>query len=343
MITETKGNLLEADVEALVNTVNCVGIMGKGIALQFKKAFPENFKDYEKACEKGQVLLGKMFLVNLNRLQNPRYIINFPTKKHWHADSRLKDIATGLEDLVRVIKELKIHSVAIPPLGCGHGGLEWNEVRHLIEKFLSQLVDVQVMLYPPIGAPKPEQIINRTIKPAMTEGRAAIIGLMGRYVELGYRLTLLEIHKLAYFLQLAGQNLRLNFAENVYGPYADNLRHVLNHLDGHFIQGYGDGNNKPSTVIVLLPGAAEEANKFLDNNPETRERFQKVAELVEGFETPYGMELLATVHWVACRDPHADAETVVKEVHNWNDRKQQIMKPEHIRIALQHLKKQGWV
>jgi O-acetyl-ADP-ribose deacetylase (regulator of RNase III) len=123
------GNLLEFKTDALVNTVNCVGIMGKGIALQFKKKFPENFKQYERACRSGEVQLGKMFIVPTNNLSEPHYIINFPTKDHWRNPSRLESIATGLQDLVAQVKKLNIKSIAIPPLGCGNGGLEWSEVR----------------------------------------------------------------------------------------------------------------------------------------------------------------------------------------------------------------------
>src|SRR3954470_1840626 len=133
MITFTQGNLLDAQVEAVVNTVNTVGVMGKGIALMFREAYPENYKAYEAACKRGEVVVGKMFVTENHDLTGPRYIINFPTKKHWIHPSRLEYVVQGLEDLVRVVRERRIRSIALPPLGCGNGGLDWGQVRKAIE------------------------------------------------------------------------------------------------------------------------------------------------------------------------------------------------------------------
>ena len=149
---DATGNLLEADVEALVNTVNTVGVMGKGIALQFKNAFPANFKAYERACRDHQVRVGKMFVFDAGQLLKPRWIINFPTKGHWRSNSNLADVATGLDDLRRVITELGIKSIAVPPLGCGNGGLDWAQVRPLIEAKLADL-DMEVLVFVPDRAP----------------------------------------------------------------------------------------------------------------------------------------------------------------------------------------------
>jgi len=149
MIEEIRGNLLEADVEAIVNAVNTVGVMGKGIALQFKQAWPENFKAYAKACKLGEVVPGHMFIFELDGLVNPRFIINFPTKRHWRQRSRLDDIEYGLAALVDEIRRRDIHSVAVPPLGCGNGGLDWAVVRLMIEQAFSTLPDVHVLLYEP--------------------------------------------------------------------------------------------------------------------------------------------------------------------------------------------------
>jgi O-acetyl-ADP-ribose deacetylase (regulator of RNase III) len=153
MIYFKQGNLLESKADALVNTVNCVGIMGKGIALQFKQAFPENFKHYERACRAGEVRLGKMFVVSTDSLLPPRYIVNFPTKDHWKNRSRLESIESGLQDLVVKVRELGIESIAIPPLGCGNGGLEWGQVRSLIKAAFDRLPDVEVLVFEPQGAP----------------------------------------------------------------------------------------------------------------------------------------------------------------------------------------------
>jgi O-acetyl-ADP-ribose deacetylase (regulator of RNase III) len=133
MLESCSGNLLEADVKALVNTVNCVGEMGKGLALQFKQAFPENFEEYRRACQSGEVKPGQMFIVPTGRLTNPRYIINFPTKRHWKNPSRIEAIETGLLALIETVKQFGMRSIAVPPLGCGNGGLAWSRVAPLIE------------------------------------------------------------------------------------------------------------------------------------------------------------------------------------------------------------------
>jgi O-acetyl-ADP-ribose deacetylase (regulator of RNase III) len=165
MIEEGHGNLLTADVDALVNTVNTVGVMGKGIALQFKRAYPANYKAYRAACERGEVRLGRMFVVDTGALGAGRYVINFPTKKHWRNSSRLEDVATGLDDLVRVVAELGVTSVAIPPLGCGSGGLDWADVRPLIDRACARMPQVRMVVFAPAGAASAESMPNVTPRP----------------------------------------------------------------------------------------------------------------------------------------------------------------------------------
>ncbi|MCH9022422.1 MAG: macro domain-containing protein [Planctomycetes bacterium] len=345
MIECRKGDLLKDDVEALVNTVNTVGVMGKGVALQFKKAFPDNFEAYQKACKEGKVKLGEMFLFDLGQLHNPKVIINFPTKKHWKAKSQLEDIQSGLDALVQLIKQKKIGSVALPPLGCGLGGLDWNVVRPLIERTLSPLKNVQVNLYEPAGAPRAQEMVTKTSKPRMTNFIAAMLGLMNRYGQLGYRLTLLEVHKLLYFLQEAGEPLNLKFEKKYYGPYADTLRHVLNRCEGHYTQGFGDAGNKPDLPMCTLPDSTNQAQSFLKNQPETRQRFDRVANLIEGFETPYGMELLASVQWVATREnakAKVDQDAALEGISSWNKRKKNLFPPQHVIMAWSHLRDDGW-
>ncbi len=350
MIESGHGNLLDADAEALVNTVNTVGVMGKGIALQFKRAFPENNAAYEKACAAGQVVPGRMFVFDRHSLQKPRYIINFPTKRHWRAGSRIADIESGLVALVADVRRLGIGSIAIPPLGCGHGGLDWHDVRPRIEAAFAGLPEVRVILFAPGATPVAEAMPSRTKRPRLTVARASLLGLMHQYAETGYDspLSLLEVHKLAYFQQLAGEGLKLSFEKGHYGPYADNLRHVMNALEGHYISGVGDAPNKPDTPIRLLPDAPAAVDQYLNDHPATRDRFERVAKLIEGFETPYGMELLSTVHWVAAElqgvsdNPDEVFDSVVTAVHAWGKRKKD-MHPDHIRAALRRLDEQGWL
>ncbi|MEE9442168.1 MAG: macro domain-containing protein [candidate division Zixibacteria bacterium] len=343
MIKIKKGNLLKAETEALVNTVNCVGVMGKGIALQFKMAFPENFKTYKKACDAGELLPGKLHIYETASFINPKYIINFPTKRHWKGKSDINTIVLGLKNLREDILRLKIKSIAIPPLGCGNGGLNWNEIQPLIKSFLGDLENISIMLFAPLGAPEASTMPVGSKRPKMTLGRALIIKLMEKYAIPGYKLTLLEIQKLAYFLQDSGENLRLGYSKSSFGPYASNLNHVLQRINGHYINGYGDRSR--STKIYLLSGASELATKTLSDMTDSLERLEKVHNLIEGFENPYGMELLATVHWVLKDNTDgilSNAETVEK-VFAWNDRKKKIFNSEHIAIARKRLIDEKWV
>jgi O-acetyl-ADP-ribose deacetylase (regulator of RNase III) len=342
MIEHTRGNLLEADAEALVNTVNCVGYMGKGIALQFKQAFPENFEAYSRACKATQVQPGRMFVFETRAMIGPKYIINFPTKRHWKGKSRIEDIDMGLDALVEEVVRREIKSIAVPPLGCGLGGLDWNKVRPRIELAFKSVPDVRVLLYSPAGAPDAKSMPVRTKPAKMTHARALFIKLMQQYNVMAYRLTLLEIQKLAYFLQESGEPLKLNYVAHTYGPYAENLNKVLQAIEGHFTRGYGD-SPKPDRDIELLPGAVEAADAALDSSSESWRRLQHVANLIEGFETPYGMELLASVHWVGVHSepPANDASTAVARVHSWNDRKARMFQPQHIVIAWERLEQFG--
>ncbi|TQE98607.1 MAG: Appr-1-p processing protein [Spiribacter salinus] len=343
MITPASGDILKAQAEALVNTVNCVGVMGRGIALQFKKAYPENFKEYQQVCKAGRLVPGMMLIHDRGTFTNPRYIINFPTKKHWRGRSAIGDIESGLGALVREIRERGITSIAIPPLGCGLGGLSWEQVRPVIETAFEQLPDVQVLLYEPAGAPKPEAMVKESKAPNLTVGRAALVALMHRYLAavMDPFVSLLEVHKLMYFLQEMGEPLKLKYIKALYGPYAGNLRHVLSRIEGHLITGYADGEDDPEKPLEIKPEALEPAETFLADHPQTQARFDRVARLIEGFETPYGMELLATVHWVATREGASSAEAAVAKTHAWNQRKQQMFPADHIRRAWTALQERG--
>lgn len=336
MIRSTAGNLLTADVDALVNTVNTVGVAGKGIALQFRQAYPDNFKAYAKAAKNREVEPGRMHVYSTGRLQ-PRYIINFPTKRHWRGASRLSDIIAGLDDLVSTIHRLGITSIAVPPLGCGNGGLAWSEVRPLIVDALDGL-DTEVFLFAPEGAPSAESMPVATDRPKMTLGRAVMLLLMNQYRDVEeYRLSALEVQKLAYFMQEGGEGLRLNFTKAQYGPYAENLNHVLRVMDGHFIRGYGDRSRQP--MMRVLPGVADEARGLLDENPATLDRLSRVASLLEDWDTPYGLELLATVHWALTHSepPVSELDDVVDYVSEWTPRKADLFKPAQIERAMRHL------
>ncbi len=340
MITYTTGDIVQADAEAIVNTVNCVGIMGRGIALQFKNAFPANFSAYETACKVGAVQPGKMFVFATNTLTNPKYIINFPTKRHWRGKSHLDDIDSGLVALADEIRRRGIRSIAIPPLGCGLGGLNWTDVSPRISAALGAIPDVDIIVFEPNSAPITTK--SRDV-PTMSAGRAALVVLIDRYLRglMDPFVTLLEVHKLMYFMQAAGEPLRLQYVKAPYGPYAENLRHVLREIEGHFLSGYADGGDRPGKQLSLVPGAVHDAESFIADKHETAARFERVAKLVEGFETPFGLELLATVHWVITYENAVSIKDAIAKVHAWNTRKRRFSAVQ-IEIAYQTLHKQGW-
>ena len=347
MIHLTEGNLLTADAQALVNTVNTQGVMGKGIALQFKKAWPDMYKAYQKACKRGEIRIGQMYVYETPSMLNPRFIINFPTKTDWRKPSKLDYIDQGLQALVDEIKARGIESIAIPPLGCGLGGLPWEQVLPRIEQALSQVPDVEAWIYEPKGSPVPEQMLNQTPKPPLTLSRALVLKLFHQYQALGYELTLLEAQKLLYFFQEAGEPLKLRFAKRHYGPYADNLRHVLHAFEGHYTEGFGDGRNQPETLLKLMPGTIQEVENFLAHElkpaPPSAARLQRVEALIEGFESPYGLELLASVHWLVTQEQlPLTLEAILNGIQTWSERKALLMKPRHLTDALERLSELNW-
>lgn len=355
MIRYTEGNLLEADAEALVNTVNTVGVMGKGIALMFKEAFAENFVLYAAACKTDEVEVGRMFVTERNALSGPRWIINFPTKKHWRHPSKLQWIVDGLEDLRRVIEEQSIRSVAIPPLGSGNGGLEWSRVRREIETRLSDLEGVDVIVYQPTR--RYQNVAKKQGVQKLTPARALIAELVRRYWVLGIECSLLEIQKLAWFLErntepLAENNpLDFRFKAHKYGPYAYRLEKLLDALDGSYlhcdkriadaspIDVIAFDDTKKGFVAAYLQGA--DARPFIES-------LEKTAQVMDGFESPMGLELLATVDWMICREgcvPKADA--VLAGLAKWPGggeaarRKQRLFDQSSIELALERLQATG--
>ena len=343
-IITMQGDLLKQhDVDAIVNTVNCVGVMGKGIALQFKKKWPANFKVYADACKAGQVQPGHMFIYHAGPLATPKYVINFPTKNHWRGKSHIEFIQDGLIDLVEQIKVHCITSIAIPPLGCGNGGLDWRQVKPLIVQAFNAIPEVEVRLFELSGAPSATDMAVNYPRPKMTPGRAAILKVLDTYRELNYGLSKIEVQKLAYFLQEAGENLHLQFVKHHYGPYADALRHALDKMDGHFIRGLGDG--VVESEIAPDQEALVEAELFIQQakRQDLFQHISKVSRLIEGFQSPYGMELLSTVHWVATREQADNSAKAITAVQAWNERKHHLMKPAHIEVAWLHLVEQGWI
>ncbi len=346
MITSRSGDLLSADTEAIVNTVNCVGVMGKGIALQFKRGYPANFKEYEKACKKGSVRLGHMFVVPTNQLDGPKWIINFPTKGHWREGSHLSDIESGLKDLVSVIAELGITSIAIPPLGAGNGGLDWNDVRPLITRELSGLAGLDVQLFEPLKVERP--LAPKVI--SITWGRAIIIRLVNRYAQ--QRLTVepwaepsgvsfFEIQKLMYFAQVAQPDLRLSFSAGPYGPHSERVRHLVQDMEGSLLSGYSDGTHMALNLTSITPtpqGTALAEELIRDKYPELDEVvINPTLNMIHGFENPFGLELLSTAHWVATENPSIPVTELTTKFRSWSERKSSTFSDYQIHAAYSHL------
>lgn len=305
MIRYTTGNLLEAKADALVNTVNTVGIMGKGIALMFREAFAENFRAYATACKLGEVRTGQMFVTERHAVLGPRWIINFPTKQDWRTKTRLEWVVDGLADLRRVIVDNGIRSIALPPLGCGNGGLDWAEVRPKIEEALGDLDDVDIQVYEPTR--EYQNVAKRHGVEKLTPARALIAELVRRYWVLGIECSLLEIQKLAWLLQrrvrMLGLDdpLHLHFKAHKYGPYAQDLQHLLNSLDGSYLhceKRLADAG--PSDVIWFEEDRRPRMEAYLRSSEAQpyREALEQTGALIDGFQSPLGMELLATVDWL---------------------------------------------
>ena len=351
MFTYTHGNLLESQAEALVNTVNTVGIMGKGIALMFKDAFPDNFRAYAKACKAGQVNVGNIFATEQQDLmRNPKWIINFPTKQHWRNPSKIEWIDAGLASLRSFIIEKSIHSIALPPLGSGNGGLDWRDVRPRIEAMLGPLKDVAVTVYEP--GPAFQNVAKRKGVEELTPARALIAELVRRYGMLDMDCTVLEIQKLAYLLERMIDKsglpnpLKLEFQAAPFGPYAAKLPHLLDDLDGFYL--HSDKrvmDAKPLDAIWFDPGRKSELAAYLNSSKAEiyLSALEATAKLIEGFESPFGMELLATIDWLLKEGTPVHARAMRCELANWPggeqpaQRKLRLFDERVINIALERL------
>lgn len=345
MIVERSGNLLRDDAQALVNPVNTVGVMGKGLALQFKRAFPEIFHAYAAACRAGEVSPGRMHLAEL---PDGRWVVNFPTKRHWRERSRMEDIEAGLDDLARVIEERGIRSIAVPPLGCGNGGLPWAAVRRLVRNKLGTQ-DCEVRLYVP-GTPAAEDMPTATAAPELTPARARLLTAVVRYIRAALdsglteqpRVSLLEIHKIAYLLQAVGLPLGIAFERGHYGPYAPDLDRQLSRMEGHQVLGYGDGTGGARADLRVLPEAETEAERRMAGDSAFEVAWERFARVVEGFAYPEGMELLASVHYLAVAGPTSQG-SVAAQLANWNDRKRRLFSAEDVGDAFRRMAAVGLV
>ncbi len=350
MIRFTQGNLFDASAEALVNTVNTVGVMGKGIALMFKERFPLNMQLYAKACKDNQVQTGRMFVTSTESLIGPKWIVNFPTKQHWKAASRLEWIDEGLQDLRAFLIQYKVASIAIPPLGSGNGGLDWEIVKQRIVEALSDLDDVDIMIYEPTK--QNQNIAKKEGVKALTPSRAMIAELIRRYWVLGIDCSVLEVQKLAWFLdrvvnvyQLPNE-FRFRFEAHKFGPYSQNLQHLLNGLDGtYLLADKRISDVAPDDVIYFNDEQKQQVSLYLKTQAKAYlSALDHATRIIEGFESPFGMELLATVDWLLVKDGCEPTLESIKTglTHwsagkHWADRKLKLFDDKKLQLAIDQL------
>lgn len=339
-----QGNLLDSDAQALVNTVNTVGVMGKGIALQFKERFPENYRAYAKACKNGEVVVGKMFVFEELTMDGKKTIINFPTKEQWFRKSRLEYIEKGLVDLVRLIRERNLTSVAIPPLGTGNGGLEWPTVKAIMEKHLGGLSGVEVLVYEPNAEIKKilqEESPLREVK--LTPARAMLLYALFKYERFGEYPTVFTANKIMYFLQQSGENLRLTFEPYTYGPYSQAVEKVLYALNGTYLTGLEQMQARPFEQLKLNYDKYREIEAYVETSLSSaqRQRLSDLFKVIEGFESTFSLEILSSVHYLKKNHPDLGKNEILAKIQAWNNRKKILIDEYHVDLANEHLEKYG--
>jgi O-acetyl-ADP-ribose deacetylase (regulator of RNase III) len=323
MIEYTTGNLLDADTQALVNTVNTVGVMGKGIALQFKHAFPENYKRYVAACKAGELEPGKLLITTEHTVQGDRVVINFPTKTEYYRKSSYGYIDAGLRTLARELVALGLTSVAVPPLGCGHGGLQWARVRAMIEQHLGAL-PLRVVVYEPSEAIK--AVLRHELKKEshLTPARAMLLSGLFYYEEMGAEASLFVANKVGFFLQSLGEPLRLRFVAHHYGPYAPEVAHVLYNLNGKYLSGMEQKDAKPFEPLYLAHHLRPEVEAYVarELKPEQLRRLERLKDLMADFRSAHALEMLSSVSLILQQRPGASRADVLDHLRQWNSRKQ---------------------
>ncbi|MDR7369714.1 macro domain-containing protein [Flavobacterium aquidurense] len=341
MIQYKNDNLLESEAEALVNTVNTVGIMGKGIALQFKNQYPNNYKLYKQACKLNEVKVGKMFVTEESSLLGgKKIIINFPTKTDWRKPSEYEYIELGLRDLVEIIKEKKIKSVAIPPLGAGNGGLDWNRVKNLMEQYLKD-IDSTIFIYQP-NSTVLEVLKKERVK--LTPARAMLLSVLFDLVKNGEFVSEFTSEKIAYFLQRFGakEEFKLEFQPNFYGPYSGKVKHVLYYLNGSYISGYSSKDKKPFDELEIMLDAEKDVNEYLENNDNKKynDIVKNTKAFLSGFYADFGLELLSTIDFIMMDKNTKSINEIVSYLEKWSDRKKTMFtNPKFITIAMQNIEK----
>ena len=338
MIKYITGDIFESTAEALVNTVNTVGVMGKGIALQFKKLYPGNYNEYRRACKNGELTVGNLLITTDSNIESgDRIIINFPTKTDWRKSSEYSYIETGLDALVREITDRNIKSVAIPPLGAGNGGLEWTRVKSLIEDRLKD-IDARIFVYEPNASIK-EHLKTERVK--LTGGRALLLYVLYDLVRNGSFVSEFAGEKICYFLQRFGAEkyFKLEYTPHFYGPYSGKVRFVLAALNGSYLMGYSDMDKKPFEPLTLIADGYDDVVSYIENNPSLKSIGDRTMKFLEGFYSDFSLELLSSVDYIINKEKTLDSDLIYGKLCGWNDRKRSMFdNKEYIELAVNKLK-----
>lgn len=342
MLHYSKGDLLQSRAQALVNPVNTMGIMGKGIALQFKEAFPANFKLYAAACKNKELEPGKLLSNwDTNLLYGRKLIINFPTKTNWRLPSKYEYIEKGLVALRDLIRKENIQSVALPPLGCGNGGLDWNIVQPMIENYLGNLpADIFVYSLNENIKALLQQQGRKKREAKLTPARAQLLYALFVYESMGESSSLFAANKLAYFLQRIGQPLKLEFKPYYYGPYAIGVEKVLYELNGTYLDGLEQGKAAPFEPLKLKYERWEEIKKYVETELEQQDktRLQSLLQLINGFCSERSLEVLATTDFILQEHPDYQIADIMQAISRWSYCKSSLFTTDHVLIAYDHLK-----
>lgn len=357
MITVRIGDIFESDAQTLVNTVNCVGVMGKGIALEFKERFPDMFEEYAQRCKEGRVKLGQPYLYS--RLMPP-WILNFPTKDHWRSVSRLEDIVTGLRHLQTHYREWGITSLVVPPLGCGHGQLEWRVVGPTLYRHLKQL-DLPVDLFAPFGTSHEElkpAFLDATKEGEPTTSRqasdyrvspawVALVEVLRRVESEPYHQTVgrTTFQKIAYFATEAGIPTGLRYKRGSFGPYAaDVKRHVTALVNNGLIREERLGR----MFAVRVGQTFDDARRaYADELAQWRDTLDKITDLFMRMNTQQA-EVAATVHFAAnelrSRErAEPDEAAILRTVMDWKQRRRPPLEQKEVALTIRNLNMLSWI
>jgi len=334
-----KGNLLDSKAEALVNTVNTVGVMGKGVALQFKQQFPENTKAYMRATKERSIDIGRLLVTTDSSLHSgEKIIINFPTKTDWRKPSEYSYIEEGLQHLVQIIKEKNIKSIALPPLGAGNGGLNWVRVKKLLEEYLSALNNVEIYIYEPTA--QIEEVLKKE-RAKLTPARAMLLDVLYDLVKNGEFVSEFAAEKIAYFLQRFGAKevFKLAYTPNFYGPYSGKVKHVLYYLNGSYITSYSSKDKKPFEELGIIADAETDIKEYLQvaANKNFKDIADKTKSFLTGFYSPFGLELLSTIDFILTENQAKTFEEIKNYL--WSDRKRTLFNNQKfIEVAVKRIK-----